>query len=322
MNPINVERLPKKILRDPQALGNICVNLAFRLSGEKWNQARVRNVEFGREIIDRIIGEEPSNRRIVEAVAQQTSNDTETDSLEKEPLKAEPTFHTTRVNFYGVKETRLDIHDKPLDFVRYQLSTSVRQSVQASEIPERILDEIFEDYGESEDEHSQLNAREEDSVMEYATRENLDDIEIERELFVQYGIDQDGEIDTYRIDHTYYFNDEDVHGASYDTEQSREMRAERFVPLTDDDDDRAEELRPVVLGLINEAAINREARELEEEWKWESFLTRTDATDAMEIGSMTPEEHRERALGMLSLLMQDIFPIKEFARPRENVKQL
>lgn len=299
MYPFNSERLPQKILRDPYALGNVCTELAFRLSGNRWHEAEVRSVDFNRSIVDEI-----------GAAPLPPGSNVDEDEKSKKRYSVQTTTYT---EFTGEKIEDKNADGDVIDLEYYTIAADVRDTIDESEMPSFVLDDIFESYGYLYDES--ITADEAETVMEYAKRDALDELEIERELHTEYGVDDEDGIQRFTTEYAYYFNGERMHVTEYNTDEWNAVDGDVFEPITIHGTGEIVELRPKKLEGLNKKVIKREVKNFNA--AFQRLMHESAIEDELKLGGPNTGEHVERALGMLSLLTSGIFDVRDLATGKQ-----
>jgi hypothetical protein len=280
MNPELLKPVSNKLVNQQHKLANVCFNLAFRLTGERWHKKEVRNTQLTRTLGEEIGEELMLGTRTINSIYSE--------------ITAE--FHASKREFDEAVDGSID-----LDY--YRLSLSSRQTVQEYEVPTNILDEIFD--GGDDDETYDPDHQSDGSILDYTDRDSLDDLEIEKETMVEYGVNHIGEIDEYKITHTYFFDDEEVYSTEYDNEESTRLVA----PIYLDGEEEPIELRPVIYQTSTNEGIIREVEHVDV-----SFIQLIEDETFNDALKLDQPAHRRQALSILALVTANIFDIRDLAR--------
>jgi len=280
MNLESMRPVPKKLITEPEILGRVCWNLANKLTNEKWVLDATRNMEFSRSLKEQVGG-----------VATYT-----------EDAEIQPVFNGIHAEFYGTKHVVEGYKGNPADFDTYRLVLAVNQSIDQSEIPPNVLEEIFEAKGDESDDDSDGV----DSIFDVIERDNLDSFEIIREQVVRYDVSGNGDIDTYDLTYTYSIDEEEVHEASYSSEYGMRITAPVTLAETGEEVDR----KPAITLLLTNAELEREVKNMDESLYHLAFA------ELASFGAQDQEQHRHQALAIISLLGSGLFSLKDLARSK------
>ncbi|MDB5180030.1 MAG: hypothetical protein JWN12_662 [Candidatus Saccharibacteria bacterium] len=278
MNPEALRPVPKRLITHPETLGMVCWNLANRLTNNQWILDATRGTDFTRSLSEQIgfeafIGDN----------------------------EVQPTLNDIYAAFYASKQTIEGYRGNAADIDMYKLTMSISQSIDQSEVPQQVLDEIFESKRDVEDED------EFESVLDVVERDNLDEFDITREQVISYDITGCGDIETYELGYTYSIEDEEVHEINYSSEYGTRITAPITIAKTGEEVDR----RPAVLLYLTDAQLELEVNEMDESWF--QFIQERTLTEIASFGAQDQAQHRHQALAMISLLSSGLFTLRDLA---------
>lgn len=196
-----------------------------------------------------------------------------TDEIGKELGSVEPIVLTHTVVFNGFKPDR---HE---DAELYMVRSSISQEIEEEEIPPHVLREIF---GSDDEDDAEDDLQDEDDMSE---------ILIEREQVLEYHIDDEGNIQDYKLEFNYKFDEEIVHTLDYDpTTEPGAITTPTLVV-----DGIPVEARPVIVELLTKESADREVQDIENDLIELRFRN--------ELGEVaTPTDHIRRALSILAVV--------------------
>lgn len=195
MNPESLKAVPKRFITHPETLGIICWNLANKLTDNRWMLDEVRGADVTRSLSEQIgfdiyVGEK----------------------------EIAPVYNDIHAGFFASKSTENGYRGNPVDIDAYRLSLSSSQSIDQTEVPQHVLDEIFKTKAEFADDDEE---EEFETILDTVTYDNLDEFEMTREQSIMYEIGNHGEIDTYHLTYAYLIEDEYVHAIRGRSERYR-----------------------------------------------------------------------------------------------------
>jgi len=282
MNIETVPNIPKRLIKDPQILGRICWNFANRLTDNKWILEEKRGTEFSRTERD-VIG--------VDTIVGET--------------EITSSVNDVRIGFFAAKRTVEGYKGHPMDIGDYRVTMSISQSVQQSEVPPYILDEIFESKEEVDDDEEESY----DTILDSVERDNIDDFEIKREQSVTYRIGDQGEIEAYYLSYSYLIEDEVVHDIDYSSDYGTRITAPIALAETGEIVDR----KPAVLLYLSDAQLETEIKEMDESWF--QYIQHQTITELAAFGAQDQEQHRRQVLAMISLVSSGMCTLRQLATP-------
>lgn len=276
MNVESYNKLPKRLLEKQYTLATVCHVLTLKLSNRGWLRDDVRNIEFGRSITDRV-----------------------GDAMDVDESESFQTYNTTRVDFYADKIPVRDEDNNALDLIRYKLVMAVRQTIEKDEMEPYIIDKIFDAIEEADEDEEEY-----DVIFDGITRDDLDDIDIEREIRLEYAIDQAGGIDGYELSHNYYFNGTAVHESVYDTIHQA-YRPPIMLAGTYEVVDR----KPLIDTPLTEESLPHEIEDIDVTWL--NFVQELRLEEMLELGGQDQLAHRRQALSIIALLSSGMYTMRQ-----------
>lgn len=261
---MNLDRQIRVRKRDvsPKGLLDVCRDLANELASGKWNLPRITRV---------------SNFR---SITIDTGGST---IYRSDGAIIEPLIDTTEMGFEATKNSA----EPRSDSAEYRIYSSVRQAISEDELPVAVHKTLFEEDGTPSDFlYDELG-------LDYI---DVDEMCIERELYVEYSISPYGLIMEYSIIITFFVDDCEVISHTYCFDDEDNM-----IPTSFDRDDEFEthEQRRVDLAPFGEEDIERLLSTIDVEY---SFLTDVDEVLGKELPGGNQEVHIRRILGMIALM--------------------
>ncbi|MFZ1301574.1 MAG: hypothetical protein WAQ27_03285 [Candidatus Microsaccharimonas sp.] len=256
---------------------------AEQLNEANWNFANVLAMgKWSSNAIDRV--------GITRTVRESLGAEYELDEAYIQPIMNELTL-----SFFALKkyvETK-DGEDEVL-IPSYKIISTTSQEIEKLEIPEKVLEEIFEDFDEDEDDDDDRDEDDEDYPINWA-KQNLDEFDIHRVQQVEYDIDHEGEIEDYTISYEYLIDDRQVHEVSY-THSSDEYS---WAPILLANGTSLEK-RPVVLTVLTKDEIKLETKGIDT--AFEEFMLEKSLRELTALSGLPKEEHIRRLLSMIGLV--------------------
>jgi hypothetical protein len=277
MNPEALRAIPKRFVTEPEILGRVCWNLANRLTKNRWILDATRGTDFTRSLSEQIG---------FEAFVGDT--------------EIQPTLNDIHAGFYASKSVVEGYRGNPADIDTYKLTMSISQSIDQSEVPKHVLDEIFE--SKDDGDNSEF-----ESVLDDVERDNLDEFDITREQIISYDITGGGDIETYELGYTYLIDDEEVHEINYSSEYGARITTPITLAETDEEVDRS----PAVLLYLSDSQLELEVEEMDDSWF--RFVQEQTMTEIASFGAQDQAQHRQQALAMISILSSGMFKLKDLA---------
>jgi hypothetical protein len=278
MNPEVLRVIPKRMITNPEVLGRVCWNLSNQLTSGRWNSRSVRDAGYSHSQTERL-------------GFYTLSADSE----------IEPIYNRTNVDFYASKDSIEEDGGKVFDFATYRLMMSISQSVDQTEIPPVILDEIFA----AKDEDSDYNG-----VLEDVNRDDMSIVEMMRGQTVTYEITDEGEIESHALSFEYTFDKETVYEMQYDSSEGVRITAPIKIVGTGEVVDE----RPVIYTSLTNAQIESETKNLDESWV--RFIGEMAFKEITSFNEQDQYQHRHQALAMIGLLGSGIFSLRDLARAK------
>jgi len=299
MNPEVLRPLPDRLIKRQRTLANVCFNLAFKMSGGRWYDGGVRNTQLSRTLGEEI-GDETvlAGERINKKVAPTPQEAAELQRLAGHTIDS--TYSELTADFHASKRTVEDNSGNPVDLDYYRLSLSTRQSVEVDEIPGNILATIRRNKAEADRDED-----DDDDVIDTPEGDALEDVTIEKETMIEYGINHTGEIDDYSMVYTYYLDDEEMFEMQYDNSETTRPT----IPITLEGTDEPADFGPTEFNDVNETELTEDLTKID------ASLTRLLEDEvfapSFELDQLT---HRRQALAVLALVTSNIFDIRRLAR--------
>lgn len=279
MNPEVLRIIPKRMITNPEILGRVCWNLADRLTGGRWLYDEVRASELTRMLSEKIgVGTMVGDREVF------------------------PTYNDIRAEFYAKKEAIESNDEKLIDIDTYRLVMSVTQSIDESDVPPYVLDEIFSIKDDNDSEF--------ETVLDRVSRNNLNEVEITREQIVIYDITGEGEVEGYELNYTYSFDDEGVHEATYNSEEGVGITS----PIKIVEAGKVEDERPAMLLVLTSAQLEKEIQDLDAKWVY--FMEEQAVTEIVSFGAQSSYQHRQQALAIVGLISSGMYTLRDLASTR------
>lgn len=280
MNPEIMRPIPKRLLAHPETLARVCWNLSDNLTHKRWILDAVRRTDFTRSISEQIGFETYLGDTEIMAIVSDI-----------------------HVGFFAKKQVVEGYRGNPVDLDSYRLTMAISQSINQSEMPSHVLDEIFEgNDDDDDDDHDDY-----ESVLDEAHRDNLDGFDIVREQEITYDISGTGEIETYELAYTYLIDDEAVHDVTY----SSEYDSRAMVPMRLGETDEVLERRPLTQVRLNDEQLEREVRDIDASWL--RYVQEEGLKEIVSFGAQDQQQHRRQALAMIGLLGSDIYSLKRLS---------
>ncbi|MBC7565242.1 hypothetical protein H7100_03390 [Candidatus Saccharibacteria bacterium] len=285
MNPEAMRPVPKRMITHPETLGKVCWNLANGLTHKRWILDAVRSTDLTRSISEQIGFE----TYVGDTEVMATIND-------------------IHVGFFASKEVVDGYNGNPMDIENYQLTMSVSQSINQSEVPRNVLDEIFDsanDYHDDDDDHDEY-----ESILDEVNRDNLDEFEIVREQEIIYNISGGGEIKTYELAYTYSIEDEQVHDVTYSSEYGQRIMMPMTLAGTGEEVDK----RPVTQLRLTNEQFDRELKDVKDmDASWLRYIQEASLKEIVSFGAQDQQQHRRQALAMIGLIGSGMYSLKRLA---------
>lgn len=288
MNPEALPVVPRKLVTNPETLGRVCWNLTNRLTGGRWIYDDMREAELARTVSD-LIG---MPRKITDTTVAPVTND-------------------VSARFYARKRMVEGVRDHYADIDQYKLSLTIGQTIDHTDIPQHILEEIFDIYeigygldDDDEDEDDDANTK---SIAELIEDGVLEDVEIVRQQKIKYKIIGSGEIAKYSLSYSYLFDGQKLHDSKYQSDEATKYMSPIFVG----DDFEVVEKRPSVLALLNEHNIESEIKEIDDDTA--SFSENMPLRELVNLTTASQAEHRQQALAIIGLLTSGMYGLHSLA---------
>lgn len=277
MNSEILRPVPKALITRPETLVRICWNFANQITDQRWVYDDVRSTQF--------------ERSLSESIGVQTA-------LGKSALK--PIVSEINVKFGAEKTMVSEPEEKQVDVEQYRLEMTIGQSVDHTDMPGYLLDEIFDMHDAEDHDHG-------DSVMDYVEPDNIDEVDITKEQTISYDINGDGEIEYYSLKYAYLFEGETVHENYYASDEGERIT----IPIKLSGTGEVVDEKPAAYESLSDKSIEREIKNIDE--AWQLFSHRSNIEEATAFGGQTQYEHRQQALAMLSLLSSGFVTLRQLA---------
>ena len=264
------------MITNPDILGRVCWNLANRLTDGRWILDEVQGTDFSRTVSEKI-----GQRSFLS---------------DKEIM---PTLNDIHIGFFASKEVTKGYRGNPVDIDSYQLSMSIDQTIDQSEIPPYVLDEIFEQVEELNDVHDEF-----DTEFDIPDRDNLDEFEVIRRQKITYDVSTSGEVTSYDLNYSYSIDDIEVHEVDYCSEYGARLT----IPIKIGKSGEEVDQRPINVLFLTDAKIDTETGDLDTSWL--EFINEGTLREITSFGAQSQSEHRHQALAMVGLLTSGIFTLK------------
>ncbi|HEY8886272.1 MAG TPA: hypothetical protein VIM31_02095 [Candidatus Microsaccharimonas sp.] len=290
MNPEALRAIPKRLITNPETLGRVCWNLANQLTDKRWILDEVRDTDYLRRLREQIGFEVPLGDKEIQ-----------------------PTKNEVYAAFFATKQIVEGYRGNPADIDTYRLVMSIGQSIDESDVPPHVIDEIFAlkaSYERSDDDDDEDDDDDDDAfetVLDIVDRDNLDQFEITREQEIVYEITGGGDIETYDLTYTYLIDKESVHEIHYSSEEGTRITAPITISSTGEEVDR----RPAILLYLSDSQLETEVEEMDESWF--QFIQERTMIEIASFGGQDQLDHRRQALAIIGLLGSGLFSLKDLA---------
>jgi len=270
MNIYRGVRIPER-LQTTEHLAAKTYAFANALSAGRWHQGNVPKVEITRSIAEELGSKYTLNNEGVE------------------PIHTEIT-----ISFSAIKRLIENSNGDLMLAPTYMVTSTTTQDIRKNEIPEVVLDEIFEN--KEEDDHLVDDLMEATGLdADDITAENFDELELRRVQEDEYTINHLGELRDYSANYSYTFDDVEVHRVGY--RHSNSEITWRPMSLADGTEGEG---KPFILLALNEDTIKDEVRNIDAAYT--EYMETEFVREVTEFGGLSKEEHIRRVLGMISMV--------------------